>query len=131
MQSTGDGPRTLIHDQVMKATSEQASHFRNFYTVATRGVSTRSSNSLHGFCGCAFEQASNSIGVKTKNNNPHPPYFPDFAPCDFRIFPELARHFQSHRFQIADEIKSASQDDVKDMVKNGFQKCFDDLYKRW
>ncbi|GFV80056.1 hypothetical protein TNCV_4654731 [Trichonephila clavipes] len=29
----------------------------------------------------------------------------------------------------ADEVKSASQAELKDMVKNGFQKCFDDLYK--
>ncbi|GFX23118.1 hypothetical protein TNCV_2932821 [Trichonephila clavipes] len=32
--------------------------------------------------------------------------------------------------QSADEINSASQAKLKDMAKNGFQKCFDDLYKR-
>ncbi|GFW02084.1 uncharacterized protein TNCV_4854241 [Trichonephila clavipes] len=35
------------------------------------------------------------------------------------------------RFQSADEIKSASQAELKDMAKNGYQKCFDDRYKRW
>ncbi|GFV44790.1 hypothetical protein TNCV_563411 [Trichonephila clavipes] len=33
--------------------------------------------------------------------------------------------------QSADEVKSASQAELKDMVKNGFQKCFDGLYTRW
>ncbi|GFV49130.1 hypothetical protein TNCV_236641 [Trichonephila clavipes] len=30
--------------------------------------------------------------------------------------------------QFANEVKSASQAELKDMTKNGFQKCFDDLY---
>ncbi|GFS68031.1 hypothetical protein TNCV_1362551 [Trichonephila clavipes] len=34
------------------------------------------------------------------------------------------------RFQSVDEVKSASQAELKDMAKNGFQKCFDDRYKR-
>ncbi|GFX02329.1 hypothetical protein TNCV_2284971 [Trichonephila clavipes] len=33
------------------------------------------------------------------------------------IFPELVHHFQALRFQFADEIKSASQAELKDMVK--------------
>ncbi|GFS57971.1 hypothetical protein TNCV_3124611 [Trichonephila clavipes] len=33
--------------------------------------------------------------------------------------------------QSADEVKSASQAELKDMAKNGFQKCFEDLYKPW
>ncbi|GFX56724.1 hypothetical protein TNCV_494721 [Trichonephila clavipes] len=52
----------------------------------------------------------------------------DLALCDFRIFPELACHCQGRRFQIADEIKSAPQAELKDMAKNGFQKCLYDLY---
>ncbi|GFX82021.1 hypothetical protein TNCV_2572201 [Trichonephila clavipes] len=35
------------------------------------------------------------------------------------------------RFQSADEIKRASQAELQDIAKNGPQKCFDDLYKRW
>ncbi|GFW74868.1 hypothetical protein TNCV_2677381 [Trichonephila clavipes] len=31
----------------------------------------------------------------------------------------------------ANEAKRASQAELKDMAKNGFQKCFDDLYKPW
>ncbi|GFW88170.1 amiloride-sensitive sodium channel subunit alpha [Trichonephila clavipes] len=33
--------------------------------------------------------------------------------------------------QSTDGVKSASQSELKDMAKNGFQKCFDDLYKLW
>ncbi|GFT33711.1 hypothetical protein TNCV_4382371 [Trichonephila clavipes] len=33
--------------------------------------------------------------------------------------------------QSTDEVKSASQAELKGMAKNGFQKCFDDLYKSW
>ncbi|GFW63288.1 hypothetical protein TNCV_3477041 [Trichonephila clavipes] len=33
--------------------------------------------------------------------------------------------------QSADEVKSASQTELKDMAKNGFQKCVDDFNNRW
>ncbi|GFV32274.1 hypothetical protein TNCV_1675601 [Trichonephila clavipes] len=33
--------------------------------------------------------------------------------------------------QSADEVKSASQAELKDRTKNRFQKCFDDLNKPW
>ncbi|GFW20037.1 hypothetical protein TNCV_867431 [Trichonephila clavipes] len=60
----------------------------------------------------------------------HPSYSPDFGPRNFRIFLELARHLKGRRFQSAVEVKSASQAELKDMGKNGSQKCFDELYKR-
>ncbi|GFV15818.1 hypothetical protein TNCV_988011 [Trichonephila clavipes] len=33
--------------------------------------------------------------------------------------------------QSADEVKTTFQAELKHMAKNGFQKCVDDLYKRW
>ncbi|GFW77879.1 hypothetical protein TNCV_3910891 [Trichonephila clavipes] len=60
----------------------------------------------------------------------YPSYSPDFHP-ETRMFLELARPFQGRRFQSADEVKSAAQAELKDMSKNEFQKCFDELYKRW
>ncbi|GFX06362.1 hypothetical protein TNCV_2938901 [Trichonephila clavipes] len=33
--------------------------------------------------------------------------------------------------QSADEIKNASQAELKGITNNGFPKCFDELYKRW
>ncbi|GFT88622.1 uncharacterized protein TNCV_905191 [Trichonephila clavipes] len=60
---------------------------------------------------------------------PHPPYSPDIVSSDLRLFSELVRSFQCHRFQSADETKSASQAQSEEITKNGFQKCFDDLHK--
>ncbi|GFW40117.1 hypothetical protein TNCV_5118001 [Trichonephila clavipes] len=33
--------------------------------------------------------------------------------------------------QSAEEIKSAPQVELRNIAKNGFQKCFDDLYRQW
>ncbi|GFT54739.1 hypothetical protein TNCV_5001151 [Trichonephila clavipes] len=43
----------------------------------------------------------------------------------------VSHHLQGRRFQSADEVESTSQAKLKNMVKNGFQKCFDELYKLW
>ncbi|GFW99477.1 hypothetical protein TNCV_3417101 [Trichonephila clavipes] len=43
----------------------------------------------------------------------------------------MAHHLQGRQFKSEDEAKSASQAELKDMAKNGFQKCFDELYKLW
>ncbi|GFW76293.1 hypothetical protein TNCV_1580721 [Trichonephila clavipes] len=61
---------------------------------------------------------------------PHPPYSPDLTSCDLRIFSEPACRFQGRRFQSADECKSESQAELKDMPKSGFQKCFENFYKQ-
>ncbi|GFT48213.1 hypothetical protein TNCV_4022981 [Trichonephila clavipes] len=67
--------------------------------------------------------------AKTKTTVlPHSLYSPNLTPCDFILFPKLVRHSKNHRFQSAG--KSASQTALKDIAKNEFQKCFDDLYKR-
>ncbi|GFS60276.1 DDE_3 domain-containing protein [Trichonephila clavipes] len=69
--------------------------------------------------------------AKTKTTIlPRPSYSSDNTPCDFTLFPELAYYLKGRRYQSADEIKSVSRTDLKDMGKNGFQKCFDDLYKQ-
>ncbi|GFV34022.1 hypothetical protein TNCV_2614201, partial [Trichonephila clavipes] len=65
-------------------------------------------------------------GMKMKTTVlPHPPYSPDFSPCNFRIFPELARLYHYRLFLSADENKNVSQAESKE-----FQKRFDDIYKR-
>ncbi|GFV41718.1 hypothetical protein TNCV_3628691 [Trichonephila clavipes] len=48
-----------------------------------------------------------------------------------RIFLELTHHLQGRLIQSANEVKSAPQAELKDMTKNGFQKSFDEFYKRW
>ncbi|GFU70998.1 hypothetical protein TNCV_3350211 [Trichonephila clavipes] len=125
----------LNHGQVTRMTPELALPPPNFHTTPmgrslNLDISSAYRPPLHGFCDGPKEQASNNDGVKTKTTAlPHPPYSPDLASCNFRIFPELERRFQAHRIEFADKIKSASQAELKGMTKNGFQKCFDDLYK--
>ncbi|GFY21823.1 hypothetical protein TNCV_1169671 [Trichonephila clavipes] len=59
----------------------------------------------------------------------HSPYSPHLTTSEFRLFPKLSRHLQSHRFLSADEVKRASQSELKVMAKNRFQKYFDYLYR--
>ncbi|GFS66301.1 hypothetical protein TNCV_3856061 [Trichonephila clavipes] len=40
-------------------------------------------------------------------------------------------HLQVRLFQSIDKVKSASLSELEHMAKNGFQKCFDELYRRW
>ncbi|GFU34617.1 hypothetical protein TNCV_1993381 [Trichonephila clavipes] len=77
-----------------------------------------------GFYGGTCDQTSNN-----SSNSRFSWDILDLAQCDFSLFPELAHRLQFRRFQYADEFKSTSQADLKDLSKNEFQKCFDDLYK--
>jgi hypothetical protein len=49
---------------------------------------------------------------------PHPPYSPDFAPCDFLLFPCLKEMLCRHQFQ------SAAREAIWDLPTNTFQQCF-------
>lgn len=62
---------------------------------------------------------------------PQPPYSPDMAPCDFFLFPKLKRPLKGRRFDNIDEIKAESLKELKAIPKSEFQKCFQDLKKRW
>ncbi|UYV78290.1 hypothetical protein LAZ67_16000864 [Cordylochernes scorpioides] len=69
-----------------------------------------------------------------KNNTlmmPQPPYSPDLAPCDFFLFPKLKRPMKGRRYATLDEIKTASQEELKKILKNDFLKCFEDWKNRW
>ncbi|GFW57977.1 hypothetical protein TNCV_2741231 [Trichonephila clavipes] len=84
------------------------------------------------FCDSTKEQASNNDGTKRKQLFCHILLTPFISlPATSDLILELACRFQGHRFQFADEIKCALQAELKDMDKNGSQKCFDGLYKRW
>ncbi|UYV61267.1 hypothetical protein LAZ67_1004166 [Cordylochernes scorpioides] len=64
-----------------------------------------------------------------KNNTlmmPQPPYSPDLAPCDFFLFPKLKRPMKGRRYATLDEIKTASEEELKKILKNDFLKCFED-----
>ncbi|UYV62563.1 hypothetical protein LAZ67_2001108 [Cordylochernes scorpioides] len=69
-----------------------------------------------------------------KNNTlmmPQQPYSPDLAPCDFFLFPKLKRPMKGRRYATLDEIKTASKEELKNIFKNDFLKCFEDWKNRW
>ncbi|UYV77400.1 CSNK1A1 [Cordylochernes scorpioides] len=69
-----------------------------------------------------------------KNNTlmmPQPPYSPDLAPCDFFLFPKLKRPMKGRRYATLDEIKTASKEELKKILKNDFLKCFEDWKNCW
>ncbi|UYV74404.1 hypothetical protein LAZ67_11003429 [Cordylochernes scorpioides] len=69
-----------------------------------------------------------------KNNTlmmPQPPYSPDLAPCDFFLFPKQKRPMKGRRYATLDEIKTASKEELKNILKNYFLKCFEDWKNRW
>jgi len=39
---------------------------------------------------------------------PHPPYFPDLAPCDFFLVPKLKLKLKGRRFDAIEEIQAES-----------------------
>jgi hypothetical protein len=41
--------------------------------------------------------------------NPHPPYFPHLAPCDFFLFPKIKLKLKGRRFDTIDRIQTESQ----------------------
>jgi hypothetical protein len=40
---------------------------------------------------------------------PDPPYFPDLAPCDFFLFPEMKLKLKGRRFDTIEGIQAESQ----------------------
>ncbi|UYV84344.1 hypothetical protein LAZ67_X001901, partial [Cordylochernes scorpioides] len=69
-----------------------------------------------------------------KNNTlmmPQPTYSPDLAFCDFFLFPKLKRPMKGRRYATLDEIKTASKEGLKKILKNDFLKCFEDWKNRW
>ncbi|GFV43348.1 DAO domain-containing protein [Trichonephila clavipes] len=59
------------------------------------------------------------------------PHLPDLAPCDFYLFPSKKKHLQGSRFVSPDKVKTALQEALGEVGKNGFQQCFQKLYERW
>ncbi|UYV61131.1 hypothetical protein LAZ67_1003537 [Cordylochernes scorpioides] len=53
------------------------------------------------------------------------------APCDFFLFPKLKRPLKGRRYATLDEIKTASKEELKKILKNDFLKCFEDWENRW
>jgi hypothetical protein len=62
---------------------------------------------------------------------PHPPYSPDFAPCDFFLFPKMKLELKGRRFDTIDDIQSESQGVLDMLTEMDFQKAFQKWRRRW
>jgi hypothetical protein len=55
---------------------------------------------------------------------PHPPYSPDFAPCDFFLFTEMKLKLKGRRFDTTGEIQAESQRVPGPLTEKDFQEAF-------
>ena len=51
---------------------------------------------------------------------PHPPYCPDFAPCDFWLFPKL----RGCRYETIEEMKEAVTKVIDTLTQEDFHGCW-------
>jgi histone-lysine N-methyltransferase SETMAR len=60
----------------------------------------------------------------------HPPYSPDFTPCDFWLFPKLKTALKGHRFSNIADIQGHVMTILQTISKEEFQKCFEQCKHR-
>ena len=60
----------------------------------------------------------------------HPPCSADLAPCDFFLFPHVKDSFRGIRFQSTEELKKASENYLKRLLKKDFEEVFQDWKRR-
>ena len=56
----------------------------------------------------------------------HPPYSPDFAPCDFWLFPNL----RDCSYETTDEMKEAVTKVIDTLTQEDFHGAFQKLFER-
>jgi hypothetical protein len=54
----------------------------------------------------------------------HSPYSPEWAPCDFFLFPKIKLKLKERRFDTIEEIKAESQRVLDTLAEKDFQKAF-------
>jgi hypothetical protein len=54
----------------------------------------------------------------------HPPYSPDLAPCDFRLFPKLKNALKGQRFADHSDIQHNMKTLLRGILEDDFQGCF-------
>ena len=64
------------------------------------------------------------MGIKTV---PHPPYSPDFAPCDFCLFPKLT----GCRYETIEKMKEAVTKVIDTLTQEDFYGAFQKLLERY
>ena len=70
--------------------------------------------------------AEKSIPVITQ-----PPYSPDLAPSDFRLFSTLKMGLKGTRFATMEDIKSNATAELCRIPKEAFHRCFQQWQDRW
>lgn len=61
----------------------------------------------------------------------HPPYSPDLAPSDFRVFPDLKKTLKGKRFEDENELKTAVMRWLDEQPKSYWEKAINDCRQRW
>lgn len=62
---------------------------------------------------------------------PQPPYSPDLAPCDFFLFSRIKKHMKGTSFEDTEVLKQKTQDELKAIPSEEFERCFDQWKERW
>ena len=62
---------------------------------------------------------------------PQPPYPPDYAPCDFFLFPQLKKTMKGRRFDYVEDIKANATRQLRAITKSEYQMCFLQRQERW
>ncbi|XP_052806201.1 histone-lysine N-methyltransferase SETMAR-like [Mya arenaria] len=60
----------------------------------------------------------------------HPPYSPDLAPMDFRVFPEVKRQLRGHRYDDVNELKIGAQRIVGSFPEDWYMETYDKWISR-
>jgi len=71
------------------------------------------------------------FGFYEYDSHPHPSYSPDLAPCDFFLFLKIKLKLKRRHFDTIKEIQSVSQNGMKTLTQNDFQKCFRSWKSGW
>ena len=64
------------------------------------------------------------MGIKTVL---HPPYSPDLAPCDFRLFPKLKEKLRGCHYETFEEMKGALTKVIDTLMQKDFHGAFQKL----
>ena len=62
---------------------------------------------------------------------PHPPYSPDLAPSDFRLFPKLKENLRGYRYETIEEMKEAVTKVTDTLTQEDFHRAFQKLLERY
>ena len=68
------------------------------------------------------------MGIKTVA---HPPYSPDFAHCDFCLFPKLKEKLRGCRYETIEEMKEAVTKVIDTLTQEDFRGAFQKLLERY